>query len=202
MAATLAWTLALLTAILHNSALLLTGFDPVATPVSALSQSAYGNVQSLGIVLFALAHVALAAALPGVGRGRLWLLGRLTLLISAIATLYVAYYFTSASPAVLAGQYANAPLTIQASLTGLAMALLWPGLKRLNIALWGFNAAWFMIWLMLVPVGMLANDSWLGGYERVVGLVYVLWIIVMGIGLALIGRPDPPRAPPRRAAHD
>ncbi len=202
MAATLAWMLALGTAILHNLTLLRTGLDPVSTPVSALSQSEYGNVQSLGIVLFASAHVALAAALPGEGRGRLWQFGRQALVLAGLATLYVAYHFAFSSQAVLAGEYANVPLAIQASLTGLAMAMLWPGLKRLNIALWGFNAAWLMIWFALIPVGMLAGDSWLGGYERMVGLVYVLWIIVMGVSLSLIGRPRPPRKPIRRAAHD
>jgi hypothetical protein len=32
------------------------------------------------------------------------------------------------------------------------------------------------IWLWLVPVILLVDDSWLGAYERIVGIVYVIWI--------------------------
>lgn len=200
MAAMLTWILALTTAILHNSALLLTGLDPVTTPVSALSRSHYGNVNTLGIVLFALAHCTLAAALPGAGRGTLWQLGRLTLLLAAAATLWVAWHL--ATPSAGGQALAAVPLWLQASLAGLSMALLWPGLRRLNVALCGFNASVLIIWLLLIPLGLLAGDAWTGGYERLVGIVYVLWMLVMGAGLMLIGQPPPPRAAARRAAHD
>ena len=202
MAALLTWVLALMTIVLHNSALLLTGQDPVTTPVSALSRSAFGNVQTLGLVLFALAHVTLAVALPGAGRGWLWLCGRLVLVISGALTLYVAIYFVSASQAVLDGPDANDPLSVLASSTGLAMALLWPGLKRLSLPLFGFNAIWFVAWLLLVPLTLLVDAQWLGGYERLVGIVYTLWFLGMSTGLMLIGRDTWRRTSAKRAAHD
>ena len=204
MAALLTGVLALMTIVLHNSALLLTGQDPVTTPVSALSRNPFGNVQTLGLVLFALAHVALAVALPGAGRGWLWLGGRLMLVVSGALTLYVAIYFITAPQAVLDGADANDPLSLLASSTGLAMAMLWPGLKRISLPLFGFNAIWLVAWLLLVPLTLLVDAHWLGGYERLVGIVYVLWFMGMAIGLMLLGNARTRRAPAptKRAAHD
>ena len=87
------------------------------------------------------------------------------------------------SQATLTGQDANDPLWVVASLIGCAMGALQPGLSRLSRPLGLFTAGCLGVWLWLVPLILLVNDSWLGAYERIVGTVYVTWIIGLGSGL-------------------
>ncbi len=181
----LAFAGTLLTLVLHCLVLWMSGQNGVATPISQLSRHEWGGLHSLGLLLFSGAHIALAAALRGLDSGGFWPFARTFLIASGLTLVYVAYYFAAADNAALYGEGANDPLWIVASLTGLAMAALQPGFKRLSLRLGRFNAFCLGIWLLLVPVAAGVNPGWLGAYERIVGAVYVVWLA--GVPLGLIG---------------
>lgn len=163
-------------ALLHVVVLIVTGQDPVSTPISQLSRYELGFLHTSGLVLFGGAHIALAIALAGLDHGKFWPIARAVLAASGIALFYVAYYFATFSQQILSASGANDPLWIVASLTGIAMGVLQPGLSRLSSQLGLFSALCLGIWLLLVPLILLVNDQWLGAYERIVGCVYVVWM--------------------------
>ncbi|MEO0576747.1 MAG: DUF998 domain-containing protein [Pseudomonadota bacterium] len=163
-------------ALLHMVVLVATGQDPVATPISQLSRYELGAVHTAGLLLFGAAHIALAVGLGRLDHGRMWPIARAVLAASGIALFYVAYYFATVSQETLTAAGANDPLWIVASLTGIAMGVLQPGLSRLSPQLGLFSALCLGIWLLLVPLILLVNEQWLGAYERIVGCVYVVWM--------------------------
>lgn len=172
-----------LTPVLHCAVLAISGQEAIATPISELSRGAWGGLHTLGLALFGLAHIALAVALKGLDRGRLWPYARALLVASAAMLFYIAYYFSSAGTDTLRGAGANDPLWIVASLTGAAMGVLQPGLSRLSRRLGLFSAVCLGLWLWLIPVILLVDDTWLGAYERLVGVVYVTWMAGVSYGL-------------------
>ncbi len=174
----------LATPVLHAVVLITSSLDAVRDPISALSSQPWGMLHTLGLLLFGLAHLALALALGGQDRGRLWPYGRALLGASGVGLFAVAYYFASADVAVLTGPDANDPLWIVASLIGLAMGALQPGLARRSRELGLFTVACLGIWLWLVLLAYFVTPSWLGLYERIVGSVYVAWIA--GVAAALL----------------
>lgn len=178
------------TPILHSLVLFLSGQDAVRDPIHALSRGDWGVLQTLGLVSFGVAHIALAVAMRGLDTGRLWPFGRACLSASGAALFYIAYFFSSAEPVLLTGPTANDPLWIVACLIGLAMGALQPGLSRVSARLGLFSAVCLGIWLWLVPLILLVTDAWIGAYERLVGAVYVVWMI--GIASELLHL-QPPR---------
>ena len=184
MALRFAFIASMLTPFLHIVVLLVSGQDAMTTPVSELSRQDWGVLHTVGLVLFSAAHIALAAGLGGLDRGRLWPYGRALLVGSAGVLIYIAYFFSAAEAEQLRGPEANDPLWIVATLTGIAMGVLQPGLSRLSCSLGLFTAFCLGIWLWLIPVTLLVNDSWIGAYERIVGTVYVVWIMGISLGLA------------------
>ncbi|MEM1434739.1 MAG: DUF998 domain-containing protein [Pseudomonadota bacterium] len=176
----------LLTPFLHIVVLFSSGLDGIETPISELSGQPRGALHTLALVLFATAHGALAAALGGLDSGRFWPYGRVLLALSGAALLYIAFFFATAGAESLRGPAANDPLWIVATLIGFAMGALQPGLSRQARTLGWFNLACVVIWLLLIPTILLVDDSWIGAYERIVGSVYVVWIV--GVALGLVGR--------------
>jgi hypothetical protein len=142
--------------------------------------------------LFGAAQIALAIALAGRDSGRLWPCARMLLAASGATLFFIAQYFTKADPDTLRGPDANDPLWIVASLAGLAMGALQPGFRRVSRWLGVFNGVCLGVWLLLVPLIALVDDTWLGAYERLVGSVYVVWVI--GVIVALLLLPRVPRA--------
>lgn len=171
------------TPILHCVVLIMSGQDAVRDPISELSRNSGSALHTLGLLLFGAAHIALALAMRGLSRGRLWPYGRGFLGASGAILFFIAYYFRAADPETLSGPGANDPLWIVASLIGLAMGALQPGLSRLSRQLGLFTAVCLGVWLWLIPLILLVDDTWLGAYERIVGAVYVTWIIGVAGGL-------------------
>ena len=165
------------TPILHVIVLFLSGQNAVRDPINALSRGEWGGLQTVGLVSFGIAHIALAVGLRGLDSGRLWPFGRACLSASGAALFYIAYFFSSADPGLLSGPEANDPLWIVACLVGLAMGILQPGLSRLSARLGLFSAVCLGVWLWLVPLILMVTDAWIGAYERLVGTVYVIWMI-------------------------
>ena len=77
-----------------------------------------------------------------------------------------------------------------ATLIGIAMGALQPGLNRLSRILGRFNAFCLGCWLLLIPAILLVNDSWIGAYERMVGTVYVFWVTGSSFGLMVVKEPE------------
>ena len=169
--------------VVHLVVLLISGQNPIQTPISQLSRHQWGWLQSLGLIGFGGAHIALAVALRKMDHGRLWPYGRALLVASGVTLFYIAYYFVASGDAALSGPDANDPLWIVASLTGTAMGALQPGLARLARGLGLFSAMCLGVWLWLIVLLIFVNDSWLGAYERIVGAVYLAWITGVTLGL-------------------
>ncbi|MEM9209035.1 MAG: DUF998 domain-containing protein, partial [Pseudomonadota bacterium] len=172
------------TPILHSVVLAFSGQNGITAPINALSQTAFGGLQTLGLVLFGLAHVALSLELAGRHQSRLWQVGRLLLGASGGLLFYVAFYFMSANPETLRGPDASDPLWFVASLIGLSMGALQPGLSRIAQGLGLFSAVCLGLWIWLAGFSLMVDETWLGLYERTVGAVYVTWII--GVAAALL----------------
>lgn len=181
------------TVLCHLFVLASSGQDAVRSPISALSAADYGALNSLGIVLFGIAHIATAVALRGLDHGRLWPFARLLMVASGCTLFYVAYYFEASELSALTGPAASDPLWIVATLTGLAMGALQPGLSRLAPRVGLFSTISLGVWLWLVPLALFVDEHWLGAYERIVGGIYVLWLggVTSGLGLALKRRAEP-----------
>jgi len=179
---------ALATFIAHVIVLWRSDLSGVIDPISALSRTSLGRVHTFGLVLFGVAHIALAFGLGQRASGWMWPVGRALIGLSGAGLIYIAYYFATAPATVLVGPNANDPLGVLASAIGLAMGALLPGLRRLNPRLWGFNAVCLALWLAYIPLILLVNDSWLGGYERLVGATYVLWVVGLASGLVNLER--------------
>ena len=120
----------LLTPLAHLVVLIANGQNPVSTPVSALSRGDLAGRQTVALGLFGLAHMALAIALGGLDKGRLWPWARSLLVAAGRGNLYLAWYFATATAVPLSRPAANDPLWIIASLTGFAMGAVQPGLAR------------------------------------------------------------------------
>ncbi|MEM8684181.1 MAG: DUF998 domain-containing protein [Pseudomonadota bacterium] len=187
-----AFIASMLTPFSHIVVLLVSGQDAMTTPVSELSRQSWGVLHTVGLVLFSAAHFALAAGLSGLDTGRLWPYGRTLLAASGVVLVYIAYFFSAAEAEKLSGPAAADPLWIVATLTGIAMGALQPGLSRLSRSLGLFSAFCFGIWLWLIPTALLVNDSWVGAYERIVGTVYVVWIMGISLRLTLLSRASTP----------
>ncbi|MFK7958442.1 MAG: DUF998 domain-containing protein [Lysobacterales bacterium] len=185
-----------LTFLLHLTVLVSSGSDPVATPISALSRGPWGLLHTVGLALFGVSHLCLAIGLSSLDRGRLWPFARAFLGAGAFLLFYVAYYFATASDSTLVGADANDPLWLVASLTGLAMGALQPGLSRISRRLGLFSTVCLGIWLWLIPLILLVNDGWLGAYERIVGSVYIAWIAGVAYCLIRVVRESPLRKSP------
>lgn len=182
-----AFIASLMTPFLHIVVLLASNQDVIATPISSLSRERWGVLHTVELVLFGAAHAALAIGLGGLDRGRLWPYGRLLLVAGGGVLVYIAYFFSTADAGTLRGPEANDPLWIVATLTGIAMGSLQPGLSRLSQQLGLFSAVCLGIWLWLIPLILLVNDSWVGAYERIVGFVYVVWMTGISLGLIRLG---------------
>ncbi len=186
----MALTGAVLTPVLHLAVLMVNGLDPVASPVSELSRDTWGALHTFELVLFGIAHIALALALAGLDSGRLWPVARGLLVASGVGLVYVAFYFAGAPDGVLYGPDANDPLWIVASLTGFAMGALQPGLSRKSRRLGIFSTVCLGVWLWLIPVVLFVDESWLGAYERLVGIVYVIWLAGVSQSLLRLTQPE------------
>ena len=77
---------------------------------------------------------------------------------------------------------------VVATLTGIAMGALQPGLARLSRWLGVFGALCLGVWLWLVPLILLVDNSWIGAYERIVGGVYVIWMTGLALGFESLNK--------------
>jgi len=174
---------ALLTPLMHIVVLFLSGGDAVASPISELSRPPWGVLHTMELVLFGAAHIVLAICLKDVDSGKLWPYGRALLVASGVVLFYIAYFFAVIGADSSGERADNDPLWIVATLTGVAMGALQPGLARRSRSLGIFGSLWLGVWLWLVMLAIFVNDSWIGAYERLVGLVYVAWIMGLAAGL-------------------
>lgn len=172
----------------HAITLNLSADDWLATPVAGLSQARWAPVQSLGLLLFALAHLILALSVSKTVFGRQHRLMQVLLLIVA-AFLAEATFAFIAQGASLSGMGANNwRLIVIACLVGLIMALIWYRAAQVNPVLWRFNLVCTVVWMAMAPVGALVSDGWVGGYERLIAMIYVIWIA----GITLLRHPGSP----------
>ena len=185
---------ALLTPVLHGIVLIASQQAPLATPISALTQTPLGNLALLALLLFGGAQLLVGLALGMLDHGRLWPAARILVKGCGIAVWGLAYHFDQL-PSGAAGANSSDPLWIVASLVGFAMGCLIPGLRRIAPRLGRFNLACLIAWVLLIPLAGLMGDGLIGGYERLVGLIYVSWIVGLCMGLLSLGQRQPPSVP-------
>ena len=161
----------------HLAALGLSDGSAMRSPISELSRGDGASVHTVGLIVFGLAHLTLAAYLGKLQTPSwMWRIGVWLTALNGLGVVGIAAYFVMASDNQLLGPDANDPLSVLASSVGIAMGFLMPGLKYLSTQAWRFNAVCLVIWLALVPLILLLNASWFGAYERIVGAVLVCWV--------------------------
>ncbi|MEM6638962.1 MAG: hypothetical protein AAF610_03585 [Pseudomonadota bacterium] len=160
----------------HLIALGADNLDAVTSPISALSRGTSGGWHSAGLLGFALAQIAVSVALRDWDAGWLWRLSGVLTALAGAGVMYVAWYFEAASVEQLYGHRANDPLSIVACLVGVAMGARQLGWVRRSRRMAWINATCLAVWLALVPTIVLVTDAWLGAYERLVGVTYVIWV--------------------------
>jgi len=165
----------------HLLALRLSGADPVSDPISALSRGPGATVHTAGLLALAAGWLLLVARLWMREARWLWRSGCALLLLCVPILAYVPYYFSSASAERLLGAHANDPLAVLASVLGVAMAALQPGLRRAGTAFSKANGIILFLWIALVPVIPLIEASWLGAYERTVGTIMLCWTAALAL---------------------
>ncbi|MDJ0654426.1 MAG: DUF998 domain-containing protein [Xanthomonadales bacterium] len=175
------------TLLIHVTGLSVTGLDPVASPISALSRGSFAWYHTAGLLLFAGAHLALAIGLRTRVSGWLWQGGILLLIAGGCVLLYVAAFFVSAPAESLVGPHANDPLSVLASVIGVSMAALQRGLWRSSRPAGLFNLVCLIAWLLLIPLILLLEESWIGAYERLVGTIYLVWMGGLSLALPRLG---------------
>ena len=188
-----ALVLTLLTPLLHAT-VLISGDLSVQQPISGLSQSHWGVLHSVSLMLFAIAHLLVTVALGTRDSGWFWPIGRAALGLAGLVLVYVMVYFAITPVDVLLGPGANDPLWLVATLIGFAMGLFQPGFSRLSPTLARLNLICLVVWIALIPAILLIGELFsLGVYERMVGAVYVAWMAA--ICVALLRRSSPPPTP-------
>lgn len=168
----------------HLTALVVSGADAAATPISQLSRSAPPWIHSSGLLTLAIGWSLLGVRLWRIETGVLWRGGCLLLLCSAALLPYIAFYFATATDAVLTSADANDPLAILASLLGVAMGALQPGLARRSVAVGRANMAILVLWIALIPVVPFLTGQVLGAYERTVGALMLMWSLLLTVPVA------------------
>ena len=175
----------------HLVTLHASGQDPVRTPVAALSHGVDGHLHGLGLLLFALAQLALAALLsrPGAAPSRIgWptRVAQALLVVDAALIFHLAWHFANAADAVPGGPAPGDPLSLLASGTGLVMSFALPGLLKRHRPAGLWNLACLVAWLALVPLAFVVDDTWIGAYERLVGAVFVAWTAGLAVLIGLV----------------
>lgn len=178
----LALTCALLTPVLHLIVLTGSHLDPAATHISELTHTPLGDLHTIALLLFGGAQLVLGLALGSLDHGRLWPAARILLKGSGIAVAWIAYRYHQLGPEVDASVISD-PLWIVASLVGVAMGCLLPGLSRIAPGLARFNGACLMVWVLLIPLAAFTDEALIGAYERLVGSIYAVWVAGLCVGL-------------------
>ncbi|MEM1231756.1 MAG: hypothetical protein AAGI15_14530 [Pseudomonadota bacterium] len=163
-----------LTLLCHLLVLTLSQGEPIAGPVALLSQGRWGDLHSLGLCSFALAHLLLALAMTGRDHGHLWPWAQGTLILCALAIAGTAWQLASAPPQEITSQ-ANL-LWLVASLAGTATGLMAPGLARLGRVIAQINFVVLVLWVLLIPAWWWMGPALTGAYERMVGGLYLGWL--------------------------
>ena len=173
----------------HLAVLYTGGADPLSTPVGALSLGVDGTLHGLGLSLFAMAQVALAFLIGRPAAGWPTRAAQGLLVADALLTVHLAHRFASVPAEVQRGLFAVDSLALLASGTGLIMSFAAPGLfrRRRQAGLW--NIACLALWIALMPLALLVDESWLGAYERLVGTVFVAWMVGLAVLLGFMAPP-------------
>jgi hypothetical protein len=177
----------LVTLLAHLAALALSGADAASTPISQLSRAVPAWIHSSGLVALAVSWILIGTGFWRRSTGIVWRSGCVLLLASAALLPYIAYYFATAAETVLFSADANDPLALLASLLGIAMGALQPGLARSSKAIGAANLLILLLWIGLVAVIPFLNADVLGAYERTVGALMLLWTAILTFSA---GAPD------------
>ena len=159
----------------HTLALMGSGANPSADPISQLSRGDTVWIHSAGLLALGASWVIIGATSWRRDQSTLWRAGCVLLLFSAALIPLIAAYFATASDARLFGPDANDPLALLASALGVAMGALQPGLRRQSSRLAAVNLCILVLWLGLIPVIPFIEPHWLGAYERTVGVLMLVW---------------------------
>jgi hypothetical protein len=149
--------------------------DPISDTISMLAIGKYGWIQDLGLDIFALGFVALAAGLYAWKRdGIKWLVSLVLLVFLGVDLVLIAEH----------NQYAGRPgynihrelVYILAGLFLVVTFLIGYDLQYLKTYLKKFSHRIAFLWLILAPLLPWVPDSWDGAYERLVTSLLVVWL--------------------------
>jgi len=155
--------------------------NPISETVSKLAIGKYAWIQDLGLDLFALGWLGLAAGLYRLGRGQgwKWKLSIFLMVLLAADFVLIAEH----------NQYATEATPKEAIHTQLVYALgglflliccfMAPGLKNFGKGWRNFSLVCAGVWLVTTPFFFFISTQWDGLFERISGSTLVVWMLGM-----------------------
>ncbi len=173
----------------HLGALHGSGLDPVASPIGELAWTEDADWFRYGLWLFALGHLALVLLLNRPGAGRFTRAAQFFLMLDAGLILWLPSHFASVSPEELVAAASGGPLWLLGGSVGFAMTCVAGALWRSHRSTAFLTLVCLLLWSILAPVFLTVDPSWIGAYQRTVGLVLLFWTAVLAMRIGLLGQP-------------
>lgn len=173
----------------HLGALHTSGLDPVSSPIGALGRTADAAAFRYGLWLFALGHLALVFLLNRPEAGRFARGAQLFLLLDAALIAWLPWHFARVSATAPVSEAAVGPLWLLGGGVGFAMTCAAVALWRHHRSTALLTLVCLLLWTALAPVFLVIDPSWIGAYQRFVGVVLLGWTAILAVRIGLLERP-------------
>ena len=165
----------------HLGALYSSGLNPVISPIGELAWTNDAAWFRYGLWLFALGHLGLVLLLNRPGASRLTRGAQLFLLLDAALIFWLPWHFASVSPTDPVAVAAVGPLWLLGGSVGFAMTCVAGVLWRNHRSTAFLTLVCLLLWSILAPVFLTVDPSWIGAYQRTVGVVLLFWTVAIAV---------------------
>jgi len=172
----------------HLGALYGSDLDPVASPLGELAWTEDAAWFRYGVWLFAFGHLALVLLLNRPSASRLTRGAQFFLLVDAGLILWLPSHFASTPPTELVAAASGGPLWLLGGSVGFAMTCVAGALWRSHRSTAFLTLVCLLLWSLLAPVFLAVDPSWIGAYQRTVGVVLVFWTAVLAVRIGILER--------------
>ncbi len=172
----------------HLGALYGSDLDPLASPISELAWTEDAAWYRYGLWLFALGHLGLVLLLNQPNAGRFTRGAQFFVLLDAVLIFWLPSYFASVSPTDIVAAAAAGPLWLLGGSVGFAMTCVAGALWRSHRSTAFLTLVCLLLWSLLAPVFLAVEPSWIGAYQRTVGMVLVFWTAALAVRIGFFER--------------
>lgn len=165
----------------HLGALYGSDLNPVISPIGELAWTKDASWFRYGLWLFALGHLGLVLLLNRPGASRLTRGAQLFLLLDAALIFWLPWHFASVSPTDPVAVTAVGPLWLLGGSVGFAMTCVAGALWRSHRSTAFLTLVCLLLWSILAPVFFTIDPSWIGAYQRTVGVVLLFWTVAIAV---------------------